>query len=178
MIFLKDEPFEIPKDLNFLNKIGQNISNCLLNSQKYQVHSDVQPHNFRLFYKYLTSDSYQLEVNSDNYSDFYLLNDEFNNIISDILSSPGFDSVRKGSILNLLLSREKEDKSQIEKDIAADLDFYLDQYKEKMSQVPETSLYNIFNHESRQLNNHNAAYQFIIENINKLQQTNKKISQN
>ena len=58
-------------------------------------------------------------------------------------------------------------QSQIEKDIAADLDFYLDQYKEQMSQVPETSLYNIFNHESRQLNNHNAAYQFIIENINK-----------
>lgn len=167
MIFLKDEPFEIPKDLNFLNKIGQNICNCLLNSQKYQVHSDVQPHNFRLFYKYLTSDNYQLEVNSDNYSDFYLLNDEFNNIISDILSSPEFDSVRKESILNLLLSREKEDKSQIEKDIAEDLDFYLDRYKEKMSQVPETSLYNIFNHESRKLNNHNAAYQFIIENINK-----------
>lgn len=173
VFLLKNESFEVPNKLNFLNKLGENIANHLLDSGKYLINSNVQTQNFRSFLSYLSPDNYKLEINSDNYHDFFLLNNEFNNIISDIIMKSEFDVIKKGSILNILISKENEDKSIFEKDVAINLDFYLENYKEKVAQIPFNSLFNIFNHESRNLNNHEKAYQFIIENINENNENKK-----
>lgn len=99
VFLLKNESFEVPNKLNFLNKLGENIANHLLNSGKYLINSNVQTQNFRSFLSYLSSDNYKLEINSDNYHDFFLLNNEFNNIISDIIMKPEFDVIKKVQFL-------------------------------------------------------------------------------
>lgn len=172
---LKNQVFEVSADYTFLVKIGEDIGKHLLETKNYMIKSNVQPQNFQEFLTYLTVNN-KLTINSSNYHDFYLLNEEFNHLISDILLKPEYSVLQEELILDILILQETKDKSSIEKEIASKLDHYLSKFSEKMSKIPFTSLYNIFNHENRNLNDHEKAYQFIIQNIERNENKENKKS--
>ena len=173
---LKNQKFEVLVNYSFFVKVGEDIGQHLLGSKKYIVKSNVNPQNFQEFLTYLTINNITLKIDSKNYHDFYLLNEEFNHLLSDILLKPEYSVLHEESMLNILISKEATDKSFIEKEIASKLDYYLSKFNEKMSQISFTSLYNIFNHENRVLNDHEKAYQFIIQNIDRNENNEDKKS--
>lgn len=175
-IFQGDQPFKVLVDMRFLQRIDKNISNILIRSETYIIRSKVQPQNLQSFLNYLVSEDSHLEINSNNYLDYYILNEEFKSDISRILLKPEYDVLLKESILNDLISHNFGDNYISEKYAARNLDFYLNNYDEKMSKIPLNSLYNIFNHEDRILNDHIKAYQFICKNIAQHENDEKKES--
>ena len=60
-------------------------------------------------------------------------------------------------------SNANDDKSQSEKFIAMHLDDYIDMYEQELLKIPSNSLFNIFFHKERILNDHQKAYDFIIK---------------
>lgn len=95
--------------------------------------SKVQPQNFQTFLDYLMSNNSHLEINSDNYCDYYLLNKEFNTDITNTLLKPEFDNLRIECSVNVLISQDLIDKSPYEKDVALNIDYCLEYFPEKMS---------------------------------------------
>lgn len=159
-------PFEFT--LKFGNKIGDAISNELIKNNKYNVQSAVSKENFKIFLDFLNSEEVKYpEVNLENYYDFYLLSKEFNNILFHHLSKSEYDEICTISMLNAAIRKDINNKIYCKEYIAKNLDNYLAFYEEKMSEIPITTLYGIFNHEERILNNQERAYQFIKKNQSK-----------
>lgn len=101
------------------------------------------------------------QITDDNYYQYLLLSNEFNNILSGYLTRPEFDEIRIKSNLKNAISKENIDKSLCEEYIAQHLDYYLETYGNEMSNIPYTTLHNIFVHKKRVLNNHERANKFI-----------------
>lgn len=90
--------------------------------------------------------------------EYYLLSKEF-----EIMK----DNFENTQILHLSLLKYKfidqipSEKSNSEKSIATNLDFFIDKYPDLLGQIPIESLYNIFYHKERNLQDENKAYNFI-----------------
>lgn len=142
-----------------LNKIrNQDIITSLLTNQehKYTVVSNVDESVFNSFWNYLKNDI-NPDVNSSNYYEYRQLCDEFDVIIE------GFQNISNPLNLFGMLNDPNTNKTLVEKLIAQNLDNILLSYANNLKNIGITSLSNIFYHHDRILNNHDIAYEFIID---------------
>ncbi|KAK8897954.1 hypothetical protein M9Y10_000198 [Tritrichomonas musculus] len=164
ILILDGKEFPIQIKLKSALALGEKVSDRLFDPSvligKYYVQSKVSHENLSKFLDFLQKNQYP-EIDANNYYDFLLLNEEFNYILSDHLSKSEFDQIKKVSMLKKASSSDSADKSLCEKYISENLDYYLETYGEQMEAIPCTTLYNIFQHEKRALNNQERAYQFI-----------------
>ena len=164
---LNNKEYKVQFSLELFNKLGDAISEELVNKKKYFVQSKVSNESFQAFFDFLNEKSQYPEINMDNYYDYFQLSEEFNKNLSDYLSRQEFDSIKNISILKNASSSESADNSFTVKYIAEHLDFYLEFFSKEMSEIPINTLYNIFHHENRILNNHERAYQWIKGSLSK-----------
>lgn len=164
---LNSKEYKFKFNLKLFSKLGDTLSEKLINNGKYLIQSKVSNENFQTFLDFLNEKIKYPEINVDNYFDYLQLSEEFNNILSHYLSSQEFDNIRNISILKNAKTIEVIDKGIIEEYIAKHLDYYLEFFSSDMSQIPTTTLYNIFHHKNRILCNHERAYQFINDNNSK-----------
>lgn len=138
------------------------IKSSLYNDNKYVIKSKVCLENFQNFmnnYK----DNTKPEINLSNMYEYYLLSKEF-----EIMK----DNFENTQILHLSLLKYKfidqipSEKSNSEKSISTNLDFFIDKYPDLLGQIPIESLYNIFYHKERNLQDENKAYNFITRSSN------------
>lgn len=172
ILILNDQEIPIQFNSKLVLKLGENISDTLISSKKYFVKSKVKRNNFDIFLDFLNSKIENPSIDSNNYYDYFQLSKEFNNILSDYLSKPEFDEICKISMLNNAIINENSDKQLCESYISENLDYYIQYHKNNLSKIPYTTLYNIFQHKKRVLNNHENAYQFIKHVLNESNSNN------
>lgn len=161
VFLLNGQDFPFRANQSFMSKIAGKISDEILDNGKYYVQSNVDNQVFQSFLNYLLDSNEELSLNINNYYDYLLLNVEFNNKnIEGILSKSEFVQIKEKSMLQNAKS-DKSNKNLSEEFISKNLDYFLQIYFEDMAQIPVCSLYNIFNHNKRVLNNQDRAYQFI-----------------
>lgn len=169
---LKDAIIQFPMNRKVFQKIPESkddIYNSLFNHHKYYVKSKVHLENFQSFLKYWEDGTFP-KIENENIMEFYQLYIEFG-FLDEYFTSPKF----KKPLFNLsyLIDSEKNGSSlraDIEKEIAQNLDDYIDNFSNDLQKVSITSLYNIFGHPNRNLKNQDKAYQFVTkasENQNK-----------
>lgn len=171
-LILNDKIFEFPSDIELFKKIKSTVSNYLINKRSYEVQSTVRCETFQLFLNYWKNEI-DLVINESNIWEFTQLNNEFG-LLEEYLSSPDIEQLF--NISNLLhsdylpnlknLEKYNYNKSFIEQSISHQLDKYIAESPNELSQIPLTSLYNIFYNKERVLNDHDQAYLFIINNQN------------
>lgn len=166
---LKGKKYEISVDymrgMQILPKIPKEIGIKLLKNEEYTVQSQVQPEIFQNFLDYWQN-SKEPEIISDNFFEYYLLNKEFG-LMTEYLSEK-YDQVDFHiSSLKYLSNNQQNapiDKSDHEKYIAMHLDNFLEKNEGKMLEISINSLFNIFFHKDRVLNNQQLALDFINKN--------------
>lgn len=149
------------RKLNLIPEEKNAPFDALSNLHRYDVQSQVSNDTLESFLNYWAYDK-QLQITSDNFIEFYQLEDEFG-ILGEIINQPEYKQFNDISILIRSADGKKFDKSCIEKKVTLDLDNYLTNSSSSLKQVPLNSLYNIFNHPERNLNDHDLAYNFIID---------------
>lgn len=161
-LFILDKD-EIPIDLEFktIQNMGEKITNILYQTKQYIIQSNVDPENFHYFCQFLKGKFDLSSISSQNYYDFSILANEFDNQnLLKYLARPEFEQIRKDPIFTILKSDDVIDKSKYGQ-YSLYLDDYLEKYDGEMKKIHFTSLYNIFANKMRKLNNHEKAYQFI-----------------
>ena len=167
VFILNGQEYTIQFSLKLFNKLGDAICRELINTEKYLVRSNVSNENFQVFLDFLNDKIQTPELTTNNYYDYFLLSEEFNKNLSDYLSKQEFNNIKNLSILKNAKTEEARDKSYFEEYIAEHLDYYLEFFSKEMSQIPLQTLYNVFQHKNRILNNHERAYKFIKEILTK-----------
>ena len=154
-----DIPVPLKRYLYLLGKFPESIATQISIQNYYNVESAIKQETFDSFKKYLI-DSSEPEINIDNMQDFYLLSQEFN-ILKDYLST----KVDEDSYnLTILISNTSIDKSQNERCISRHLNDIITKHEQELLKIPFSSLFNIFYHLERNLNDHQKAYNFIVSN--------------
>lgn len=151
------DEFEIPRELDILEKISREIQGEIIKKGQYFVKSKVRKDIFQMFLD-LWLKNKKPSVDLNNIYELYLLNKEFD-LKSDYNISD-FDELLKISMLKST-QLTKHDRSESEMYISTYLDFYLNNYQNQMYQIPPTSLYNIFYNKKRNLNDQNLGYTFL-----------------
>lgn len=159
-IFYKYNGFPISIDQNRFAKLkSKDVINSIAQSKMYEVKASVSIESLQIFLNYWIYDSLP-QINIGNIWSYYLLSEEFG-LMSDYLSLPEYEPILK---LRFLIEKKGNENlmQKIERFIALHLDFYIEKYSDEMHQIELSSLFNIFYHSERKLNNHHAAYEFII----------------
>ncbi|KAK8837876.1 hypothetical protein M9Y10_035816 [Tritrichomonas musculus] len=135
---------------------------------QYQVKSNIDIQILRDFL-YHWNNNTQPQVDSNNILQYFQLFNEFGYL--ENYEELNIDHVRQCYIEVLQKkNNSSNDVSIIETKISQNLDIYLtEKYSEDFSHIPANSLYNIFYNNERKLEDHDKAYQFIIDaasNIN------------
>ena len=143
------------RDMLILQKLPQEIGIQLLNNKNYTVKSSVRLEIFQGFLDYW-SKSKELEINSDNLVEYYLLNEEFGFMIENFNEKYNENDFHLSFLCNSKnCSNDTKnsnqhniffDKSSHEQYIAMHLDSFIDKYEEQILKIPISSLYNIFFH--------------------------------
>lgn len=160
--------FQYKVHLQHLVIIKEEIGSLLLNDEPYYVKSKVNPENFKSFLKYWY-DKENPEITSDNIYDYFQLSQEFGimeDLITNSQEAPAihllclkcFDQTQTGQFSDNFIHEEY---------IAKHLDEIIRNHSNLLQQVPISSLYNIFNHKARQVNQI-RAYNFILNSIEKV----------
>lgn len=159
-IFLDGQKIEIPLTIKQLSHFPETISDQLFVKGEYFIQSNVQEAVFKGFIDHFLDSNKNLEINENNIIQIQLLNNEFE-ISIDLQTVPEYAKAFDLSILSQVSSKEIPDKPTYERYISQRLDDFLKKYPNEMYTVPINSLYNIFNHRDRKLNNQDMAYKFI-----------------
>lgn len=142
-----------------------NLRTCFFNHE-YHVSSNVDIQTLTDFLYHWNNNTHPI-VNASNILQYFQLFKEFEYL--ENYEELYQDNVRQ-SYIKLLQERKNEDNSMIEREVSHHLDVYLtEEYSEDFGHIPLNSLYNIFNNNERILEDHDKAYQFIINaalNIN------------
>lgn len=156
--------FTIPRDIKLLNKFPEDISNQLLNQEKYVVSHKVTEKNFISFLEFVIKGD-QPKVNSKSIIDYIELCEVFKQRI-DYIESENGQNIYKEAVMNCLISNQNNNynKGLHEEFISKHLDEFLDKHWNGMKQIKITSLYNIFFSNHRKLSDEKVAYRFITEN--------------
>ncbi|KAK8870903.1 hypothetical protein M9Y10_008815 [Tritrichomonas musculus] len=166
ILILNDQEIKFHFNSKWVPKLGESISDSLISSKKYFIKSKVSRANFDIFLDFLNEKIGYPSIDPNNYYDYYQLSKEFNDILENYLSKREFDEFCKISMLENAKTNENIDKQLCILYISENLDYYLQYQPNNLSKIPYQTLYNIFRHEKRILNNHENAYQFIKQILN------------
>ena len=166
ILILNDQEIKFHFNSKWVPKLGESISDSLISSKKYFIKSKVSRANFDIFLDFLNEKIGYPSIDANNYYDYYQLSKEFNDILENYLSKPEFDEFCKISMLENAKTNENIDKQLCILYISENLDYYLQYQPNNLSKIPYQTLYNIFRHEKRILNNQENAYQFIKQILN------------
>lgn len=158
---LKENP--IPLKFDLLDKVSQEISHTLIFSidHKYTVKSKVSEIVFKLFLENWINGT-PIDIQINNIDDFIQLNQEFQfKQLDELIKSKEEEFGEDLQYFNCIKNPNQSDRSKYEERIAKRLDDYLNRYQLEMMKLPITSLFNIFNHLHRNLQDHNHAYDLI-----------------
>lgn len=165
-VYIKSSNEHFIVTVPILNKIrNEHIIDVLMNGQehKYEVISEINENTFRSFWNYMTNGDPPV-INANNYDEYRQLSDEFG-----VLNEEIQDSSNPLNLINML-NQPNENKKSIEKLIAQKLDFIIENFPNNLQNVEINSLYNIFHHDERVLQNHDRAYLFIKNSAQNLNQ--------
>ncbi|KAK8840225.1 hypothetical protein M9Y10_031170 [Tritrichomonas musculus] len=129
----------------------------------YHDKSNVSEEVFQSFLNYLINDE-EPDINLDNVNQYYEISQEFN-LLQEIISAKIHSFGEYFVNINGLMQKNT-DLSKYEESIAINLDDYIEKYGSSLMQSPIQSLYNIFSHPKRNLNDHNRAYNVITQYFN------------
>lgn len=157
---LNGQVFNIPPSMAILNKFKTNIGDQLLREMRYNIQANVPTDTFHEYFNYLTIENYRPEITMENIHDFRRIHHELSNDNSAFFFNPEYDYWD-----NIHTSRSarvnQQEMFDAIKEIAKHLDFYLEHYRKEMYDLPFKTLYAIFYHNERVLNNHNLGYDFV-----------------
>lgn len=159
LFYADQKEFLIPISYDAQKKISEKIQRALFEKGNYSVESNVRGDIFQIFVDYWINNK-EISFNSDNIYELYLLSKEFE-LDLGIEGNKEYKDDFAFSILNK--ATLKNQNKEINEDfIANNIVFYLNNYPNQLSEVPITSLCNIFNNENFNLNgDHDLAYKFI-----------------
>lgn len=157
---INNEEYSIIADACVLKKFPDKIFNVFWNDEKYYVQSKVTMNILQTFIDNMIGKINGLPINPDNMNYYQQLFEEFE-IEFNFPSNPNNNKLYQVFVLEYLISNKIENKSLYELYISQNLEFYIDNYPEKLRNVPITSLYNIFNNPRRNLIDHQKCYDFI-----------------
>lgn len=160
-LVLKSKKFKIPTKFNHLGDVSTKVYNSLIFSpeHEYLIQSNVSEEVLKSFIKYWTTEEIP-DILVDNYFEYSELSQEFN-ILKEYVQKKKKEF---GSSLNLFQNLKNPDQKkrlQQEENTASKLQNYLDEYGIEMMKLPINTLFNIFKHPKRNLNNHDLAYSLI-----------------
>ena len=161
-VFLDGHTKEIPLSLKQFLRLPERIMEAIYLNGEYNISSNVQEEIFIDFLNHLLDNDNNLMIDQNNIIQIHLLNIEFG-ISSDLQSQPGYQEAFNTFLLTNIKSEKNQDKTFYENHISKNLDLFIENYKDDMYDIPIQSLYNIFNDKDRVLENHDSAYNFIIE---------------
>ncbi|KAK8870824.1 hypothetical protein M9Y10_008722 [Tritrichomonas musculus] len=172
-LILNSKVFKIPNQFHGIADITKDIySSLMFGTNQYMVYSKVSEEVFQSFLNYWIKKE-EPEITIDNIKEYDMLSREFG-IMKKIL-------IDKRKILgeyyidiNDLADPKIKDKSHAEEMIAIRLDDFLLKSGKSLISQPIRSLYNIFNHQKRNLTNHNLAYELIIDRYEELKAQKNK----
>ncbi|KAK8837919.1 hypothetical protein M9Y10_035860 [Tritrichomonas musculus] len=159
---LNGHRFQLPSSRKILNKIPEGkeeIYSSLFNNHEYSINSSVRDEVFQSYLDNWQNDT-DPQINSDNILEYYQLSQELG-VFSDYILQPKY----KPLLFSNLLSTDKDilfDRSGIERSISLHLDDYISKHESELFKIRITSLFNIFYHKHRYLEDHQKAYYFII----------------
>lgn len=162
-LIFKSKVIRIPFKFIHLSDLPENILISLITvpNHQYQVKSNVCEEVFGSFIKYLV-DNKLPDITINNINEYIELNSEFQ-LLSHIIEQKKEQLGEFMINLNGILNHQSNDTSYYEKEIAAKLDIYIENYNETLMKLPIHALFNIFYHKQRILTNHNQAYEQIIK---------------
>lgn len=162
LISLNNEKIELKFSFDALNRITQsNVKIQIFNTHQYTVESKVCRQIFEQFWTYLETGKYP-KICSDSYLEFQELSDEFGTM-GDYLSSDEIkQSINFENILNKI-QITKQNNETAERLISQNLDNCITNYPKMLQTLRITTLYNIFSHPQRILDDQDKAYHYIIE---------------
>lgn len=168
-IIMAEAKFEINKefipfhfDRATLFKIGkEDVFNQIIGvNHYYKIKSDVRTETFNNFLIYLKGGPMPT-IEESNYLEYMQLSNEFD-FMKDKLESDEFRHFLNLSNLINLVINTKENRPTIERLISLQLDECITNLPNELQNIEINTLFNIFNHPDRVLNDHDKAYRFII----------------
>lgn len=166
-LILNDNEYKIPAYFSRISKVRQEVYTELVNYKIYVVKSRVQNHIFKSFLKYW-QDKIPPKITIANFYEYFLLCQEFG-LISKFLLTPEYEHLNNISFIKYLTQAGEHgqlyNKAHFEREIAINLDKYLQNCMREMYEIPINSLYNIFFHHERVLTQYDMAYNFITMNL-------------
>lgn len=146
--------------LNQLMKLSENLQTLFFNSNELVIQNNVDEDIICQTANYISDFKNVPNITPQNAYQFRQLSDEFD------LPMHFLDTVEMQEAINLSIllnatHNSSNDLSSHEKYISQRLDLYLRKYSKTMYHLSIQSLYNIFYHVDRILNDHEFAYKFI-----------------
>lgn len=138
------------------------LYDILIDKHEYFVISKVKDTTFSSFLKYFVENQVP-DFDITNILEFHDLNEEFG-ILEDYLSLERSIFLLNISYLTENKPKSMIDTSSIEAKISENLDEYITNFSKEMAHIQFNSLYNIFFNPRKKLENHDNAYEFIIQN--------------
>ena len=160
-LILRSKSFPIPYIFRHLIDISAKISRSLIynSNHEYQVESTVSDEVFLSFIDYLVNDKLP-EIEIETFNEFFLLSEEFE-ILQDFVEEKrgqfgeylvNLNGLKDNKNFSYLIYAEK---------VALKLYDYIENYGDILIKLPIQTLHIVFNHEKRNLTNHNRAYEMI-----------------
>lgn len=143
-------------DFEIYEKLPLEIKKEIFHKGEYYIQAPVSRSILDSFFEYIKDNNNKPTINISNIEDYILLNNELI-VMSDYINEFKFVDISKIS----LCCKENIDTSVTEKEIAQNLDYFLNNYSEEMYNISIPKLLNIMNHKEKVLKNHNKAYEFI-----------------
>lgn len=160
-LILKSRAFEVPFQFKNISDVSTNIFEQIILDQKheYYVTSDVNEEILQSFINFWVQGT-EPNVNIENYYQYFLLSEEFN-LMKDYLTSIKSNWTEYDQNLYNLSDPNISDKSILEQKVAQDLDYYIENYSDRLFKLSIQSLYNIFSYKEKKFTKHDRAYELI-----------------
>ena len=159
---------DVKVTLEDFRALPDNIIFPLINEPHiYNIQADVSEDVFNSLCIYFATHTLP-NIQISNFFSYVQINNEFciqsiTELIEEKRDSFGEYLLNIESIYNQSIP----DKSQIEEEIAQNLDIYINKYGEQLLNLPINSLFNIFGHKNMQIKSHNELYELIKNYYNK-----------
>lgn len=160
-LLLNYQVFKIPPKFNRLTNTSEKVYNSLIfnNPRQYNLESKVSAEVLKSFISYWIEGEIP-NITIENFEEYSDLSEEFQ-LMQDIIENKRKEYGEDLIAYNRIKNHNSNHRTSYEEKISLKLDYYLSPYNDEMRQIPVQTLYNIFKHPKRILNDHNLAYHFI-----------------